>query len=91
MREAHSKGLVSYYTDIGKDKINNRAYLNICATVTFPAVPEVTFDLVITTRSYKSAILEAASNEFEVDLDEIANKIFAKNSRNILASFKSTL
>ena len=68
MRKAHSKGLVSYFADIRKDKINNRAFLNICATVTFPAVPQVTFDLVIATKSYKSALLAAAVNDFDVDL-----------------------
>ena len=51
----------------------------------------MTFDLVIATKSYKSALLAAAVNEFDVDLDEIANEIFAMHARNILASLKSTL
>ena len=91
MRSAHDEGIVSYYTDLGKDKINNRAMLNICATITFPAIPDQSFDLVIATKSYKSALLEAASNGDDVDLDDIANEIYSKNGRNILATFKSTL
>ena len=65
--------------------------LNICATVTFPALPDCTFDLVIATKSYNSALLEAAANEDDVDMDDIANEIYSKNARNILASFKATL
>ena len=84
-------GLVTFYTDIGKDKLNNRSMLNICATVTFPALPEVTYDLVIATKSYSSALLEAAANGDDVNLDDIANEIFSKNARNIMASFKATL
>ena len=91
MRSAHDEGLVGYYTDIGKDKRNNRAMLNICATVTFPAIKDQSFDLVIATKSFKSALLEAASAGDDVDLDDIAGEIYSKNGRNILATFKSTL
>ena len=91
LRRAHDEGIISYYTDLGKDKINNRAMLNICATVTFPAIPDQTFDLVIATKSYKSALLEAADNGDDVDLDELANEVYAKNGRNIMVKFNSTL
>ena len=91
LREAHDKGLTSFYTDIGKDKLNNRSMLNICVTVTFPAILGETFDIVLATKSYKSALLEAANNGGDVDLDDIADEVFSKNARNILASFKSSL
>ena len=65
--------------------------LNICCTVTFPAIPDITFDLVIATKSYQSVLLDAAENQGDVDLDEVANEVFSKNARNILASFKSAL
>ena len=83
--------LTSYYTDIGKDKVNNRAMVNICVTFTFPKLPKTTFDLVIATKSFQSALIEAAEEGGDVDLDEIANEIFSKNGRTILATFKSTL
>ena len=65
--------------------------LNICATVTFPALPDSTYDLVIVSKSYSSALLDAAADGDDVNLDDIANEIFSKNARNIIASFKATL
>ena len=65
--------------------------INICATVTFPAIPDHTYDLVIATKSYNSALLEAADHGDDVNIDDIANEIFSKNGRHILATFKSTL
>ena len=65
--------------------------LNICATVTFPSIADQSFDLVIATKSFKSALMESARNGDDVDLDEIANEIYSKNGRTILATFKSTL
>ena len=41
VKDAHEKGLTSYYTDVGKDKINNRAMLNICVTFVLPALPDL--------------------------------------------------
>ena len=94
LSSAHTKGLTSYYTDIGKDKVNNRAMLNICATVTFPALLDIPFDLVLATCSYNSALLEAAESEEDgddIDLNELANEIYSKNATNILATFRITL
>ena len=65
--------------------------LNICETVVFPAIPDQTFNLVLATKRYRSALLEASINGEDVDLDELANEIYAKNGRNIMATFKSTL
>ena len=59
--------------------------------VTFPALPDMSFDLVIATKSYISALLDSAREGDDVDLDELAEEIFRKNSKNILATFKSTL
>ena len=75
--------MTSYYTDIGKDKINNRAMLNICVTFAFPALPDLVFDLVIATKSFKSALIDAAENIRDVDLEDIANDVFRKNGRHI--------
>ena len=83
--------MTSYYTDIGKDKINNRAMLNICVTFAFPALPDLVFDLVIATKSFKSALIDAAENIDVVDLDDIANDVFRKNGRHIRATFMETL
>ena len=71
--------------------MNNRAMLNICATITFPAIPEITFDLVLATKSYKSALLDAAQDGGDVDLDDIAAEVYRKTGRNIMATFKSAL
>ena len=65
--------------------------LNTCVTVTFPAIPEITFDIVIATKSYETALLDAANNGEDVDLDAIANEVFSKNARHIRASFNSSL
>ena len=65
--------------------------LNICATVTFPAIPDQSFDLVIATKSFISALLGAAEDGEDVDLNAIASEIYSKNARNILATFASTL
>ena len=54
-------------------------------------MPDITFDLVIATKSYNTALLDAAHEGDDVDLDDIANEIFRKNAGNILATFRSTL
>ena len=38
--KATELGIVVFYTDIGKDKINNRSMMNICAGFTLPAFPD---------------------------------------------------
>ena len=91
LKIAHEKGLISYYTDIGKDRKNNRSMVNICATICFPGIPDVSFDLVIATKSFKSALLEAAADGEDVDLDQIADEVYRKNGRTIRATFNSTL
>ena len=65
--------------------------LNVCATLTFPAIPDITFDLVIATKSYNSALLQAAELGEDVDLNAIANEVYSKNGRNIMATFKATV
>ena len=71
--------------------MNNRAMVNICVTLTFPAIPDLTFDLVIATKSYASSLMEAAEQGADVDIDDIANEIYSKKGRHLMASFKSTL
>ena len=34
-------GLATFYTDVGKDKINNRAMVNIVAGFTLPCLPDI--------------------------------------------------
>ena len=75
LKVAHEQQLVSFYTDIGKDKVNNRAMVNICATITFPALPDITFDLSLCTRSYDSALMAAAAAGRDVSLNEIADEV----------------
>ena len=86
LREAVNQGLLTFYTDIGKDKINNRAMVNICAGLTFPGLPDIPFDLVLSTMEFKSILLSMAESEEDkdkLDPEELANEIFKKNSDNI--------
>ena len=91
IKVAVQRGLASFYTDIGKDKVNNRAMLNICCTISFPAIPAVTFDLVIATCSFNSALLLAAKIGEDVDLGAIAEEVFSKHGRHIRATFNAVL
>ena len=65
--------------------------VNTCVTFTFPALPKLTFDLVIITKSFKSTLLEAAGDDDTVNLDDLAEDVYRKDARGILASFKSGL
>ena len=65
--------------------------LNICCTFTLPSLPDLAFDLVLTTCSFESALLEASVDDAEVDLDAISNEIFSKNGTNIRATFEGIL
>eukprot|EP00495_Collosphaeridae_sp_1-RS-2012_P007438 TRINITY_DN7163_c0_g1_i1.p1 TRINITY_DN7163_c0_g1~~TRINITY_DN7163_c0_g1_i1.p1 ORF type:complete len:121 (+),score=2.77 TRINITY_DN7163_c0_g1_i1:120-482(+) len=68
--------------------------LNICCLISLPAIPKETFDLVLTTCSYNSVLIETAQNDElkdSIDLEELANEVFSKNGTNIRASFESVL
>ena len=85
---------MTFYTDVGKDKINNRAMVNICAGFTFPAFPDVAFDLVLATMEFNSILLSMAESPDEkdkIDPEELANETFSKNSKNIRNTFEHIL
>ena len=65
--------------------------VNVCVALSFPALPETTFDLVIATKSFRSILLESAAQDEDVDLDEIADEVYRKNARNIWVTFKTAL
>ena len=69
IKTATEKRLVSFYTDLGKGKKNNRVLLNKCCSISFPAIPEITFDLVLTTCSYASALIQATEGKNSVDTE----------------------
>ena len=79
---------------MGKDKINNRAMVNICAGFTFPCLPLIPFDLVRSTMEFNSIMLSMANSEEDkdkVDPEELADEIFKKNSQNIRNTFDHIL
>ena len=88
LKKAAELGLVSFYTDIGKNKKKNVVVMNVCATVSFPAIPDVTFDLVLCTESYKSLLLEANP---DADINSLADDFFKKNGEKIREAFDSML
>ena len=68
--------------------------LNICCSLTFPALPSTTFDLVLATCSYNSVLLEAAANATNdtiVDLEELANEVFSKKGAHIRVTFEQVI
>ena len=85
---------MTFYTDVGKDKINNRAMVNICAGLTFPSLPNLPFDLVLTTMEFNSILLDMAETEEmkdKLDPVELANEVFKKNGENIRYAFDHVL
>ena len=94
LRVAVEHGLVTFYTDVGKDKINNRAMVNIIAGLTFPGLPMIPFDLVLATIEFNSLMLSMAESDEDKDKvnpEELANEVFSKNGENIRNSFEHLL
>ena len=68
--------------------------VNICAGFTFPAFPDVAFDLVLATMEFNSILLSMAESDDDkdkIDPEELANEIFSKNSKNIRNTFEHIL
>lgn len=90
IKQAYDEGILTIYTDIGKDKVNKRLMCNICVSFSLPAMPDIIFDLVLCTKSYESALLEAAENNQEIH-DEIIQDLFKKDGKNIMAVIREEL
>ena len=89
-KTATEKGLVVFYTDIGKDKLNNRSMMNICAGFTLPSVPNWSIDLVLCTQEFQSILLAEAKSEAEqgvISQEELAEEVFQKHGVNIRKAF----
>ena len=94
LKKANTLGILVYYTDLGKDKINNRALVNICASFTLPSLPDHPITLVLCTKVFKSVILELAQTSEEkdnVDMSDLAEECFQKNAINIRNTFEFIL
>ena len=91
LKSASELNLLSFSTDLGKDKVNKRAMVSICCSICFPMLPEVVFNLVLATRSYESALLRASADNEQINMDEIAREVYSKNAVNIRATFESIL
>ena len=76
---------------MGKYKCNKRSIVSICCNVSFPAISDVPFSLVLATRSYASALMESSINQTEVNLDELAVEVYSKNAVNIRCAFETIL
>ena len=62
--------------------------------VNFPELPDIPFDLVLSTMKFQSILLSMAESEEDkdkVDPEELANEVFKKNSDNIRYTFEHLL